>query len=147
MNRTHASASGPLVLIYDGKCAFCQKQVARLMHMAGNLRIETRSYHDPGVLEAFPSLTLEDCERAMQLIDPAGRIHVGADAVVYLMLHSTRWRWLGWLAWIPGVKPMLRWVYSRIAQRRYQLGQACAQGCATHLSQDRPSMVQRDRAP
>jgi predicted DCC family thiol-disulfide oxidoreductase YuxK len=124
--------AGTHTLIYDGECSFCQHQVDRLMRLSDQLRIEARSYHAPHAIDEFPSLSMEDCAEATQLIDPSGRIHSGADAVVYLMLHSRRWRWLGWLARLPGVKRLLRWVYARIAQRRYRLGRTCAEGgCAT----------------
>ena len=131
------SSAERYILIYDGQCAFCRQQVARLQRMAPNLSIELRSYHEPGALDAFDALSLETCARAMQLVDPAGNIHAGADAVVHLALRSSRWRRLAALSFIPGVKSLLRWVYSRIAARRLELGPKCDAHCATAAPSDR----------
>lgn len=129
--RTNTSAADRHVLIFDGECSFCQAQVPRLHRFAPDLAIDTESYHTPGVLEKYPTLSRQQCDEAMQLVDPHGEIHSGADAVVYLLRHSSRWRWLAWVTWIPGVKLIMRWGYARIARRRYKLSKQCDSGCAT----------------
>jgi len=124
----------PLILIYDGQCSFCRTQVARLVDRVHPTRIELRSYHDSDALDGISGVTKAACERAMHLVEPSGRVSAGADAVVRIMHHSRRWRWIALLTWIPGVQAILRWGYARIARRRYRLGNACENGsCSTRL--------------
>jgi predicted DCC family thiol-disulfide oxidoreductase YuxK len=55
---------------------------------------------------------------AMHLVLPDGRVFAGADAVPELgKLLPGKWWWT-WGFALPGVRPVARWAYRRIAERR-----------------------------
>ncbi len=58
---------------------------------------------------------------AMHLVRPDGRVYPGADAIPELLRLFPGKRWLAPLFAIPGVLPLARWIYARIAIRRHCL--------------------------
>ena len=77
------------VIIFDGQCNFCRKQVERLRWWAPN-RLAYISLHDPRVAERYPDLTHDALMKEMYLIDSEGNRHGGAYAVRYLTRKSPR---------------------------------------------------------
>jgi predicted DCC family thiol-disulfide oxidoreductase YuxK len=128
----HADDPRP-VLIYDGDCRFCIEQVRRLERwVPGRVRME--SYRDPGVIERYPGLTLEQCDQALQLVEPDGRIYSGAAAVAMLSQLHPLLAPIGWLYSVPGVRQIADWAYARVARNRFRLqGNVCADdACRQH---------------
>ena len=68
------------VVIYDGQCQFCSRQVRRLAHLDGKNRLSIISLHDPGIESDFPALSHDELMEAMHLVEPSGKIHRGAAA-------------------------------------------------------------------
>lgn len=61
----------------------------------------------------------------MKLLTADGRILGGADAIVQIT-RSIWWMWPFYaLAQIPGIKPVLRWIYIRLARNRHCFGNQC----------------------
>jgi len=60
----------------------------------------------------------EDLLAEMRVITARGIVFGGADAIVYLAKVIRRGRIFFALACLPGVKPLLRWMYRRIARNR-----------------------------
>ena len=128
--------TGADVVIYDGECNFCRKQVERLQRLdcCGN-RLSFISLHDPRVAERYPDLTRDQMMEQMYVIDREGRRHGGADAVRYL----SRLLPLLWIAapilHVPGTASLWRWMYRQVASRRYKLaGRKCEDDvCSVHL--------------
>ena len=56
------------MVIYDGKCVFCQKQVRNLRKFDGGDRLAFVSLHDPLVAERYPDLTYEQMMDQMYVI-------------------------------------------------------------------------------
>ncbi|MEK6607303.1 MAG: DUF393 domain-containing protein [Myxococcota bacterium] len=140
------------VLLYDGHCGFCRRSVERvrlLIGPAAAVAIEFRSFHDEGALAAFPGVTAEHCERAMQLVRADGRVFSGAEAFVQLL----RRRALGKLAlayYAPGLRQLADLVYDVIAKNRLRIGgsAACADGsCAVHAAEPSAEARHTDRIP
>lgn len=122
------------VVIWDGKCSFCRSQVLRLRRLDSN-RLSYVSLHDPRVEERFPELSYDQLMDQMWVVDSRGRQYGGADAGRYLSRRLPRLWWLAPLLHIPFSMPLWRWLYSRIANRRYKLsgGQCEADGsCHAH---------------
>ena len=67
------------LLLFDGDCAFCEREAARLLRWTGNA-IRKQSFREPGALAPYPSLTEEDCDREMKLIESNDNISGGAKA-------------------------------------------------------------------
>ena len=76
------------VLLYDGWCPFCRRQVTRLQRMLSGVDVEYRSFRDEGVLEEFPGLSEERCDRALQLVRVDGKVFSGLNAIVRLLSHK-----------------------------------------------------------
>jgi predicted DCC family thiol-disulfide oxidoreductase YuxK len=121
------------VLLYDGHCRLCRAGVTTLSKMSRSSPLELKSFREPGVLEAFPGVSLERCENAMQLVLPNGRVLEGAEAVVQALRH----RWFGKLLllyYLPVIRQLANAAYGLIARYRFRiLGRDCPEGtCSIH---------------
>lgn len=125
------------VVIYDGNCRICTRQVARLPWWDWQGRLAYLSLHDPEVARRYPDLTHETLMRDMYVVDRAGRRHCGAEALRYLSRRLRRLWWLAPLLHIPFSLPVWQWLYRQIADRRYRWGRVeeCSDGgCEVHAS-------------
>jgi predicted DCC family thiol-disulfide oxidoreductase YuxK len=127
---------GTDIVIYDGQCNICRRQIEKLSWWDPRHRLSYLSLHDPVVYERYPDLTHDELMQAMVVVDQNGRRHKGAEAFAYL---STRLRRLWPLAPIlnfPGLMPLWRFGYRQVAKRRYKLGgkTECESGsCSLHF--------------
>ena len=130
---------GRYVVLYDGLCRFCQAGARQLMALARPGALDLVSYQEPGVLDRFPGVPLEACQRQMHLITPDGRVFGGFEAAVQAV--ATR-RGLGRLAhayYLPGLRWILDFLYAQVAAHRYRImgktaARQCADGaCAVHF--------------
>ncbi len=95
------------VVLYDDACGMCLRTVARLRPL-----LEPRGFR----FDAFPA-GVEKIE--MKLVQPDGRVIGGADAVV-AMARAVWWlRPLTFLTRLPGVMPLLRRAYRKVAENRH----------------------------
>jgi predicted DCC family thiol-disulfide oxidoreductase YuxK len=137
----HTTPPSKYVLIYDGLCKFCTAGVHRFVRWMGPVEVELVDFQRPGALDRFPGLTHDACMRAMQFINPEGRLYQGAEAAARAF--ATR-RVIGaaaYLYYVPGLRQLLDWLYGRIAANRYRImGKAVASGeceggtCALHIA-------------
>jgi len=108
------------VLLYDGACALCRRSAAALLRRVPRGSLEAVSFREPGVLDRFPGLGRESCERALQVVRSDGRVFSGAEAVV----QALRRRPAGWLLkayYLPGLRQAAEAAYSAVAGRRFRL--------------------------
>ncbi|HLL55649.1 MAG TPA: DUF393 domain-containing protein [Myxococcaceae bacterium] len=124
---------GKDVLLYDGHCRLCVGGAKAFKKLMPAEKVALRNFREPGVLEQYPQLTLERCEKGMQLIRPDGRHFEGAEAVV----QGLRYRWWGKAAfvyYVPGLRQLVNRVYGLIAKYRFKiLGRTCdSEACAIH---------------
>jgi predicted DCC family thiol-disulfide oxidoreductase YuxK len=127
------------IVVYDGQCAFCRAQVARLAGWDTRQQLAFLSLHDDEVQRRWPDLRHEDLMRQMYVIAADGSRYGGARALRYL---STRLRplWpLAPLLYLPGALPACDAIYSWIASRRYRiLGEVpCDAECKVPTPSDR----------
>jgi predicted DCC family thiol-disulfide oxidoreductase YuxK len=131
-SQSHADDPRP-VLIYDGHCRFCIQQASRLERWVnGGVRME--SFRDPGVIERYPGLTLQQCDQALQLVEPNGRIHSGAEAIATAFRLRPVLAPIGWLYYLPVVRQIADWGYRLVARNRFSLqGDVCTDdACRQH---------------
>ncbi|MBI3099889.1 MAG: DUF393 domain-containing protein [Planctomycetes bacterium] len=108
------------VLLYDGHCAFCRREAARLERWGGG-RLRVRSFRDPGVLDPYPGITPAACEQAMQTVESDGRVRVGADAIVRVLSLQPLLAPVGWLYRVPGLRQFADLAYQLVARNRFRL--------------------------
>ena len=107
-------------LIYDGECGICQQAVARLQRWDREQVLCFVPFQDAVAVARF-GIALPALAAAMHLVLPDGRVYPGADAIPELLRLLPGKRWLAPLFRIPGVLPLARRIYARIALRRHCL--------------------------
>lgn len=116
------------VVVYDGECAFCLRQISRIRRKDTHGRFAFVSKQTPGIEDRFPQLAQSDFNTGMRLIAPDGRIFVGADAVYHIARDLPFLRRVAWLYRVPGLQKLARWAYAWVAARRYRLAKTCEDG-------------------
>jgi predicted DCC family thiol-disulfide oxidoreductase YuxK len=116
------------VVVFDGECPYCRKQVRRIQAWAAPGAFEYVARQTPGIEERFPRLRESTFSSGMRLIEPDGAIHVGADAVYQIARRLNGWRYLAWFYRIPGLRGLCRAAYGWIAANRYRLARDCDTG-------------------
>ena len=105
------------LLIYDGDCGFCKKWIARWKKITKD-HVEYAASQD--VSYKYPQISREEFERAVQLIEPDGRIFSGAEAAFRTL--GTRSRFFRIAVWkythVPGFAAFTEWVYRVVARHR-----------------------------
>lgn len=126
------------VLVYDGQCVFCRRQVERLRWWDCQGKLAYLSLHDPAVAEQFPDLTPERLHEEMCLVDHQGRRHWGPEAVRRLSVRLRRLWWLAPVMHLPGIMLLARPVYRWVSRNRYLIAgrtDDCENGaCSIHRS-------------
>jgi predicted DCC family thiol-disulfide oxidoreductase YuxK len=125
------------VVIFDGNCRFCRRQIATLRRFDTGQRLAYLSLHDPAVAQRYPDLTTEQLMAEMYVVGRDGRYHRGAAALRYLSRRLPRLWWLAPCLHVPGSLPLWSFLYQQVARRRYRLAgkEACTDGsCQIHAS-------------
>jgi predicted DCC family thiol-disulfide oxidoreductase YuxK len=123
------------LVIYDGHCNFCCRQIDHLRRLDGRNRLRFISLHDPEVATNYPDLSFEQLMEQMWLIPAEGGRCGGADALRYLSRRLPVLWPLAPLMHLPGAMPLWRYLYKQIAKRRYRIaGRNCEEGgtCSLH---------------
>jgi predicted DCC family thiol-disulfide oxidoreductase YuxK len=107
-------------LLYDGSCRLCRGTISVIGALDLLRRVRSLDVHTdwPRIADQLPSLTQHACLAEMHVVSPDGRVWLGFDAYRALAW----WIPLGWLAlpvlYLPGVRPLGRRIYGRIAASR-----------------------------
>jgi predicted DCC family thiol-disulfide oxidoreductase YuxK len=106
--------------VYDGDCAVCRYWVVYWQGVT-NGRVVFRPYQEAAT--EFPTIPVEAFQRAIQLIEPDGRVYSGAAATFRVLRHAPgRGAWWWFYSHLPGVAAMSEWAYAFLARRRGLLG-------------------------
>jgi pimeloyl-ACP methyl ester carboxylesterase/predicted DCC family thiol-disulfide oxidoreductase YuxK len=102
------------MLLYDGECAFCRRQVERLRaRVGGAVRFEP--FQGAGDVAGVPTGELA---RAVHFVDTEGRVSSGAEAVYRTLAAGGRTARLWMYRHVPGFNPLSEWGYRVIARHR-----------------------------
>lgn len=127
---------GADVVIFDGHCNFCRRQVQRLNWFAGG-SVAFLSLHDSRVTELCPHLSHGDLMQRMYVVTSDKRTFGGAAAVKYLSRRLPRLWFAAPLLHIPFTLPIWNTLYDWVARARYSIaGRAedCESGaCDVHF--------------
>ena len=103
-------------LIYDGDCGICRTWVDYWGQLTGE-RVVYRPYQEAA--KDFPRIPLDECKRAMQLVEPDGSTYAGAAATFRLLTYAPARSWWWWLyRYLPGFAPVSEAAYSFLSKRR-----------------------------
>jgi predicted DCC family thiol-disulfide oxidoreductase YuxK len=107
------------VLLFDGDCGFCRGWVSRLEKTTDD-SVKYVAYQQSR--SEYPQVTIEQCQRAVQLVDTHGSVFSGAHAVLLMMAAAKRYRRLLWLyERVPLFAAAGEWAYQLVARHRAQL--------------------------
>lgn len=124
------------IVIFDGQCNFCQRQVRNLKWFDRGSRLTFVSLHDPFVNQHIPDLSFDQMMEQMYVVSVDGSRRGGAEAIRYLS-RKLPLLWFGApFLHIPFSLPIWQSAYRFIASRRYKLaGKAedCGESCKIHL--------------
>lgn len=128
-----SSSGDKYVVVYDGHCHFCIEQIERIKNMDTLNQFEYLSRHDPNAETRFPILRSADFDSGMRLIDPQGKVYVGADGIYQIARRLPTSKWFAWLYCVPGINQIAKVVYAWVAANRKRLGRTCDDGsCEIH---------------
>lgn len=107
-----------ITVFYDGACPLCVKEVSRWKNAPFQCDVE------------WFDITDQD-ERLLELgIDPQlallelhtrtdqGEIKTSIESYALLLSQLSRWKWLGWLMGLPGIRQFLKWTYDWMTKVR-----------------------------
>jgi lipase maturation factor 1 len=104
------------VLLFDGDCDFCRSWVTRWKEIAGDA-VQYRAYQN--AVREFPQVSLHDCQNAVQLVMPDGKVYSAARAVFEMYAAANKRKWILWIyKYIPGFAWTSEYTYRYIAKRR-----------------------------
>jgi acetyl esterase len=110
------------VVVYDGDCPFCRKQVERLKARDPGEYFEYCPRQQDGLVARFPKLAAGDFNSGMRLVHLDGEVSVGADAIYHIARRLRTYKYFAWLYRVPVAKQIARAAYAWIAAHRMKLG-------------------------
>ena len=113
------------ILLYDHECSLCLRFKQSLEKLNEAEFIQKVSIHDNDIYKAFPILNKEDCQEAMHLIDQDSNIHVGPDALSWLIKEIPCVSKFAWLAESEAGKKGLDFFYKMAQKYRSSLLNRC----------------------
>lgn len=126
-------ASPRRVVLYDGRCGWCQRSIRAARLLDWFRRVEWLDARDPAIARSLPRTRLEQLEAEMATVTPRGEVLWGFFAwrKVFGILPLTFLIWP--LLYIPPVPQIGRKIYAGIAARRHRLGsqEACSLASST----------------
>ncbi len=105
-------------VFYDGSCPICLRALARWRHKPFTCEIEW--FDITGKDETLlargicPNKALEQ----LHILCDDGTVLTSMSSYGFLLCHLARWRWLGILITLPGIRQVLTWGYDAITRRR-----------------------------
>jgi predicted DCC family thiol-disulfide oxidoreductase YuxK len=109
-------AQGLPTLVYDGECGICRYWVTYWQDLTED-RVVYRAYQEAAA--DFPAIPPAAFQRAIQLIEPDGRVYSGAAATFRVLRHAPgRAAWWWCYSHLPGFPALTEWAYTLLARRR-----------------------------
>ncbi len=106
------------VLIFDGDCEFCRRQVTLIKRWDVHSRIEALPFQRAD-LERY-GVSRSAAEEAMQVVTPSGEVFHGAEAAREILRTLPLGRPFAWAFRLPGVTRVAEVAYRWIAKRRHR---------------------------
>jgi predicted DCC family thiol-disulfide oxidoreductase YuxK len=115
----------PAIVVYDGDCGVCEKCRKALEWLDWFKCFECHKLQEEELYSKFPSLNRDACEKELKLVKQNGRIYGGGDAVVRICLKLPLLFPVGLLFILPPLRPLVRWLYRKVADNRHWISSQC----------------------
>jgi predicted DCC family thiol-disulfide oxidoreductase YuxK len=112
------AAGAALVALFDGQCGVCTRSAAWVAERDTAGRVERLDLRDPVAAARFPSLDPASVRAALHVVDAAGRLSVGIDALARLLALLPGWRLTARVMVMPGIRVATDRAYRFFASRR-----------------------------
>jgi predicted DCC family thiol-disulfide oxidoreductase YuxK len=109
----------PYLVFYDARCRICRRGRQTVERLRPTAAVRFVDSNDAREMARHPEV---DARGQMYVLDPAGRLSGGYDAMVALAPILPAFAWLGGLLGIGPVRALGRWAYRWLAANRYRLG-------------------------
>jgi predicted DCC family thiol-disulfide oxidoreductase YuxK len=117
---TDDPATDPHVVYYNSACPVCDAGVCAMRSRISGQDVEWVDVHRNPERLAQLGLNLEDVRERLHLIDPSGRLQVGATALLTTWSLQSQWGWLLGPLNLPGLRTLTSWVYNAFARELYR---------------------------
>lgn len=119
------AATTGAVIVFDGDCGFCRRQMDWIRRRDRTHQFEFVSKADPELLQRFPVLREQQSVGGLRVIDAHGVVWCGADAVHQIARRLPYWGALAWLYRVPPLRWLAGRTYAWVAARRNRFAAAC----------------------
>ena len=110
-----------LTLLYDAHCNLCLRTVATLKGLDVKADLQMIPLQEAELSILPEGYSQEELLAELHVIDSAGTVYRGSEAVVRILRTVKGLGWLTVLHRLPGMKTATHWIYRLIARHRYQL--------------------------
>lgn len=126
LNAYFVQANARFVVVFDEECGLCQSSVRWLKKRDRFSILEYSPLQQSPILRAL-GLTEQEALAQIHVVNRAGVVKKGADAILWILEQLPRFHWLKVVKRIPGMLAVLRFGYRFIAKRRKR--NVCAGSC------------------
>lgn len=110
-----------LTVYFDGACPLCRREIDFYRRMSGGEAVAWVNISGGTDEQLAPGLTRDGAARRLHARLPDGRVVSGARAFAQMWLSLNRLKWLGYLANLPLIEPILEQLYKVFLRLRPQL--------------------------
>ncbi len=113
---------GGNVIVYDGRCVFCDAASIRLLGMMRRAPAVRVDFWQEGALAQLPGVSSDACKARLHLITPDGRVYGGFEAAIRaFMAARPTLGLLGYAYYLPCVRLACDVFYDIVGRNRYRL--------------------------
>jgi predicted DCC family thiol-disulfide oxidoreductase YuxK len=130
-------ATAPYLIFYDGLCRICRRGCQLIERLGPTAPLRFIDVNDPAQMAPYRQMPSVNARGQMYVVDPAGHIAGGYDAMVALTPILPAFAWLTGVLGARPVRAIGRRAYRWLADNRYRLGgeTPCHDGaCGLHPS-------------
>jgi predicted DCC family thiol-disulfide oxidoreductase YuxK len=121
MTETNPMSDERPVVLYDGGCPLCRKEIAHYMRIDSAERICWQDIHADRDIPARHGLAWEDTMMRLHVLETGGGIRTGAYAFAAIWDRLPGYRWLSRvLRAVPGMLGLVDAAYMRFARWRWR---------------------------
>ncbi|MDO8648797.1 MAG: DUF393 domain-containing protein [Candidatus Peregrinibacteria bacterium] len=113
------SSPKSVAVLYDGHCGLCTRSIRVLRSLDWLKHLHLVNFHDDVERRNFaPDLSFEELDRSLHARFRTGKTRTGFDAFRAIAWHLPLLWPVAPFLYLPGIAPIGRRIYARIAERR-----------------------------